>query len=475
MKMDMDKVKKLLVEFKIGDETKLWRILTAWSIDKQDEQGSSLSDINKKYKEAKQGDNRGICLKLKKFNHRIPDCRIFVEIHKIFYLDRSNKDFATELHKKYNNNSTEGKKKLGLEAIKGYLSCKNCDDSKISTIKNEILKQILCDQLPFPVKVNQIFGLDIYKIEELMKKLEPETKEEFKPQKEKEKREEMQKEEKDRLYDTIYVPREKLRLNLQDKEKIKGSYLFKINLALYAFDRNLNQESLNIIEELQNTQEFKDDDSNIHLQSKVLSNLNKEDKAIEILGKLIEREKPGINVESYNLLSAFIKRRAFYEYEKNNINDEDFVSELNKAKDKYNDIFNLNKDYYPAINVIYLQMMITRFNNKLNSEESTKEAKKIWKESNIQKELDKKDWWAFISDIEFLVLIENYDEAFDKLNNYMNDLNEEEISDFSISSTIRQLELYFKITQNKNVKNFIGKLEDIQIEINNSIYKNKED
>ena len=81
--------------------------------------------------------------------------------------------------------------------------------------------------------------------------------------------------------------------------------------------------------------------------------------------------------------------------------------------------------------------------------------KELWESSNISKELGKKNWWASISNVEFLILTTNYEKALLKLEEYMHDLNEEEISDFNISSTIRQVELYknFCKSINSNVTN----------------------
>ena len=67
-----------------------------------------------------------------------------------------------------------------------------------------------------------------------------------------------------------------------------------------------------------------------------------------------------------NLLAASIKRKALHDFfdvaHKNNDNIEILLHRLIKSKDIYSSIFNLNKDYYPAINIIYLQMMLAYIN-----------------------------------------------------------------------------------------------------------------
>lgn len=83
--------------------------------------------------------------------------------------------------------------------------------------------------------------------------------------------------------------------------------------------------------------------------------------------------------------------------------------------------------------------MLAHINNDdLNS--ITNEAKTIWSKTNHKIT----DWWSFISNIEFLILVGQYEDAKDELNNHFDQLDKDEITEFNISSTIRQLNLYNK-------------------------------
>jgi hypothetical protein len=97
-----------------------------------------------------------------------------------------------------------------------------------------------------------------------------------------------------------------------------------------------------------------------------------------------------------------------YSYIKNEINEKALKDKLNEAKDIYYSVYNLNKDYYPALNYIYLQFMLAHINNDdLNS--ITNEAKTIWSKTNHKIT----DWWSFISNIEFLILVGQYEDTKD--------------------------------------------------------------
>ena len=71
------------------------------------------------------------------------------------------------------------------------------------------------------------------------------------------------------------------------------------------------------------------------------------------------------------------------------------------------------------------------------------------------------------------MIIEKYDESFEKLSNYEKELDFKKVSDFNISSTIRQMKLFFDITQNSKVKEFIQKVEEIANDKDSLIYWDK--
>ena len=80
--------------------------------------------------------------------------------------------------------------------------------------------------------------------------------------------------------------------------------------------------------------------------------------------------------------------------------------------------------------------MLAHINNNLS--DIINEAKKIWTKTN-HKIID---WWSFISNVEYLILIGRYEDAKYELSNHFDELNRDEITEFNISSTLRQLNLY---------------------------------
>jgi len=418
------------------------------------------------------GDARKPCLELERFNFYIPDCRIFYEIRKRFYPNVSRDNFASLLLEKYKVDSTPDKKKLGLESIKGYLSCKNCTDLRSATIKNEVLKDILCNGLEIKLKENKVFEQKIRDIEKL--ELVPITKENYIPKIDSDNKEaEMNKEEKDRLYDVIHVTREEFKNNLSDSTKTDGSHEYKLNLALYAFERGLDEESFKLVEILKESQKVKNTTEYLQLKAKLLSNFKRDKEAIETLETLIDEQKPSIDVETHNLLAASIKRHAFEQYENRVISEIQFKKELSKAKEIYSAIFNINKNYYPAINIIYLELMLIDNNDVNNIQKTIEDAQSLWDSSDIKTHLKEKDWWSFISDVEFSILMTDYNRASIELSKYLKNLDEEVINEFSISSTIRQLELYQTYCPSLvkiDLDEFIVKLKDINSQKHLSMY-----
>lgn len=78
--------------------------------------------------------------------------------------------------------------------------------------------------------------------------------------------------------------------------------------------------------------------------------------------------------------------------------------------------------------------MLAHINND-DSDNITNDAKTIWLKTNHKIT----DWWSFISNIEFLILVSQYEDVKDELNNYFDELDKDEITEFNISSTIRHL------------------------------------
>ena len=237
------KIKILLDEYKIKTLSDL-------------ESSLMRTRFNHESSDSSTGNSRGICLSLSVFSFYIPECRIFVEIHRKFYSNFSIKHFAKKLHDKYLDDTNKDKKKLGLSSITGYLSCKYCDDSKYSTIKNEVLKDILCNALEVKLDMDVVFNQKIKDVEKLA--LNEVTIEDLEYEVNRGKKDKaMTEEELNKLYNLIYVTRSQFQNNLAESNNIEGSDKFKMQLALNAFKRNLVEESFSLVESLIDSEEYK--------------------------------------------------------------------------------------------------------------------------------------------------------------------------------------------------------------------------
>jgi len=445
--MEYSEIEKLLQAYNITSIEELQDILELSAGDCDDRNEDNMKNL---------------CLEKKCFATGIPFCRRLIEIYEKFYKQDYPKkhEFVSYLL-----NKTESSE----SSIKNWLSCKQCKQDTngeiVGKVNNSFIQEI-CKQLKINLNYENTFKKEYRSIKIYRSSLLEVTKENFIPKVNKDKKEEsMKQEERDKLYDMIHVSRSQLELNLSDVEKTQGSCEYRMNLALYAFERNLSTQALALVNSLTNSEEFKNNIEYLQLHAKLLSNLEQDDKAIKVLERLIEIQKPSIDVESYNLLAASIKRKGINDYfdenNENNENQEKLYSELQKSKDIYSSIYKINKDYYPAINIIYLSIMLINIesNNKEEVDAEINKLKELWVQSNINDELIKKNWWTCISDVEYLILIADYENALIKLGEYMSGLSEEEISDFSISSTIRQVELYKHFCTDSELGKFILELK----------------
>ncbi len=366
----------------------------------------------------------------------VPDCRKLIEIYnKYFRKDITNrKDFIEYLAEHINTKQS---------SIENYLYCRSCNQQirrgTLASLKipNSEFKTDFCKNLTIKFDYKSLFETDYTSIKQFLNKEHKITSDTFTPIYNEEVS--MTKNEEKKLFDIVHTSKEKFQENLKNEENLTGSEQYLFNLVSYAFKRGLTDEAIMLLEKLEKvSQKYATKIEFLQLKAKLLSNQQKDKKAIAILKDLISNNKSNIDAETYNLLAASIKRDAFNEYEK--YRDEKALKDkLNEAKDIYYSVYNLNKDYYPALNYIYLQFMLAHINNDdLNS--ITNEAKTIWSKTNHKIT----DWWSFISNIEFLILVGQYEDAKDELNNHFDQLDKDEITEFNISSTIRQLNLYNK-------------------------------
>lgn len=227
-----------------------------------------------------------------------------------------------------------------------------------------------------------------------------------------------------------------LTTNKNDKLKeYSNELIYKI--AYYAFERLADKECL----ELLNT--F-DGDSVIwfkeynQLKAKVFSKNGDDKKASDLLKELQLKEikeHGETSHETINLLAASQKRDAI---KNKDTLDDNSKNLLQESKEAYRAIYRINHNYYSAINIAYLEIVLNQ-----NIENARKEVEEIWEVVNIKVE----DWWSFITDIEIDILLGNYNKAIEKLSNIHNILSKDEISKFNVYSTIRQIkDFYLKFT-----------------------------
>lgn len=387
----------------------------------------------------------------------VPDCRKLIEIYnKYFKKDISNRRLFIE-HLVQNTS----KKKSSIE---NYLYCRSCNQQirkgtqaslKLSDSK---FKKDFCNNLDIKFDYVSLFETDYQSIKQFLNKEHQITSDTFVPQYNQSENI-MTKDEEKQLFEISHTSKEEFKSNLGIEENLQGGYSYLLNLALNAFDRSLVDECEMVLNKIEES--FKKNTQNeeyIQLKAKVLSSKNKDKEAIELLEKLIQITQPKIDPETHNLLAASIKRDTFNEYR--HYSDEKLlVKNLNKAKDIYYTVYKLNNDYYPALNFIYLNFILAYITNedKYYFEKIINEAKEIWANTN-HKVID---WWSFISNIEYLILTGQYSDAEQLLKTHFNDLEKDEITEFNISSTLRQLNLYSEFCSDKKLKDIIDYIQNI--------------
>lgn len=385
----------------------------------------------------------------------LPDCRKLIEVYnKYFKKDIANRKLFIE-HLVKNISKKQS-------SIENYMYCRSCNQqirkgTKASLkISDSEFKRDFCNNLSIKFSYTSLFETDYISVKQFLNKEHQITSDTYTPQY-KQSGNTMTTNEEKKLFEISHTSKNTFQDNLKNKDNLKGSFSYLLNLALYAFDRGLVSESKNILDKIKtlytascSTKEC------LHLKAKIHS-YNKEDKeAIEILNELIENDKPNIDTESYNLLAASIKREAMEEFEK--YSDEIILAnKLNKAKDIYHTVYKLTNSLYPALNYIYLIKIISYITQE-NKVPLIKNANDIW--TNINLTIN--DWWSFIANIEFLLVTEHYEEAFCELENNLSELNQLDISEFSLFSTIRQLEFYNKFCDDVQIKLFIDKIKKLQ-------------
>jgi len=384
----------------------------------------------------------------------VPDCRKIIEIYSKYF---KNEIKSKKLFIQYLVDHTD----KSHSSIENYLSCKSCNQQIMKFINNSLkiadstFKKDFCFNLNKKFNYVTLFETDYISIKQFLVKEHEITKENYKPQFTQGKKMLTHDEDK-RLFDLTHVSKDKLKSNLSNIDNVTGSNSYKMNLALAAFDRGLVDESNKIVNLLLCEKDFQENQELLQLQAKILS-IQKQDKdAIKILNKLIEMQKPNIDAETNNLLAASIKRDAFDEFIHYEI-QEKLIEKLSLSKDIYFSVYKLNNDYYPALNYMYLESMLAYIENR--DREYIKKIRVefgiIWDNLNHQVN----DWWSYISSMEYLILCGEYSNVIIQLKEHFHTIDEFEINDFNIISTIRQLELFSEFCTDPELMEVINLLK----------------
>ncbi len=450
--MNCTEVSNLLAKYNVNSTEDLEYILRAYNSDEY-----ILLTHNNECKDDPKDEEKN-CLNAKCYDDFfLPDCRKLIEIYNKYFKHnyKNKKTFIAYLAKETDKS---------ISSIENYMSCKSCNQQltqgKYTGIKISDLdfKKDFCNNLDIKFNYKKVFDSDHISVNNFLNANIEVSKDAFTPDIPKNAKQEMSKEEKEKLFDITHTSKEDFKNKLCDTENIEGTFLYKLNLAISAFDRNLIDECEKILAYMEKDENSEKNEYFLHLKAKVLSNKQEDDKAIKILERILKTSKQNINIETNNLLAASIKRRAMSEFER--YGDEELLFiELSNAKDIYSSVYNLSKDYYPALNYIYILIILSMMGrDEQNSLQNTRQqAIEIW--DNIDFKIN--DWWSFISNVEYLILLGNYEKAKIELSIFFNDLTDLEINNFYISSTIRQLKLYSVFCPDRELKDIIKYLQKL--------------
>lgn len=429
--MDYIKVEELLKKYDIQDEQELEDFLEVYVADCEDDEVEG-----------------NLCLNKTCFDNGIPMCRRVIEIYKHFYKkDYKKNEFYDYLLKE----STASRSQ-----IENWLSCKQCTNTIgdiVGNVKDQFLIEF-CRNFEKKFDYDEVFTKTYRSIKVFVKELEVRDSKNFKTKTEKiENKQTMEQIEKDRLFQMINCSIENFKSNLQNEDNLNGSDEYKLNLALEAFECRLDDEALKLLDMIDDTEKLKTNINYLELHAKLLSNKKNDKKAIGELEKLIVLQSE----EAHNLLAASIKRDAYNNYLKYDDQDK-LIEGFMKAKDIYKKVFNINQNYYPAINIVYLEMMLAYIEaDDKKIESKINELKEFWKSVEVHDE----DYWSRISNIEFLIITKQYDEAKLKIDQMKQELNEDEISEFMSFATNRQMKMFRDFCNDKELQKIIINLKNL--------------
>jgi len=260
---------------------------------------------------------------------------------------------------------------------------------------------------------------------------------------------------------------EKLNNNIDLIEITKDkdpSFLFKFTKKLKKENKIVEAlKVLELIETHSSTYKYTHHNQIKHLKAILLSHddIKEWDEAIDILKRLYSSAKYHLEEnEIITLIASNYKRKALYQIDKsslelnNKVNMDLLVSAISLYKEAYN-LKDSQKKYYDAINIAYLLNIIDSIEvEDANPSEITKlysELSEVWRPKDD-------NWWEVSSKTEFLMLLGKVDSAISRINNFL-ELNINNVTEFEINTTLRQLKIYIHFTQDKNAIKFHDNLK----------------
>ncbi len=249
-------------------------------------------------------------------------------------------------------------------------------------------------------------------------------------------------------------------LELSSIELENKSPIFLFELSKLFKDKNKIAEALEIIGILQSgnsTFRYTFHNEIEHFKAVLLSHdqMQRWDEAIDILRLLYSASRYHfVEPEIITLMASNYKRKALSKSNGDGWRDSDDVDVdlLATAFSLYGDAYKLKSKesrYYDAVNMTYL---INIINTIEPSEDESLTASNLHSELTTEWRVDDESWWEVSSDAEMLMMSGKVDVSISKLNDFF-EFNQD-IDNFEIETTLRQLEMYLHCVDDANAKTF---------------------
>lgn len=191
------------------------------------------------------------------------------------------------------------------------------------------------------------------------------------------------------------------------------------------------------------------------------------DGAISILKRLYHNgNRPMDDPEVTTLIASNYKRKAFYSHNKKSLLPKEeidlnlLIASIAIHKKAYKGKDSKDK-YYDAINMAYLYNILNAIEiedaDSIEINQLYTELLRVWK-------VNSNDWWATISNAEFLMLLGKINPAISEVEAFIKN-NPNKLTPSNLNPTLRQLEIYIHFTEDNNAMEFYEFLKDCLKEV----------